>query len=79
MEEITLILVGISVLIWALSLAYKDAGRSVGFAGTIVSVCAIGSLLTEEWTDYTLFVLLPLFYIFGMSFVGACFDNEKCE
>ena len=77
MEEITLILVGISVLIWVISLIKKDSGRAVGFAGCIVSVCSIGSLMSEDWTDYTLFVLIPMFYIFAMSFIGACFDGQE--
>lgn len=59
MNEITLILIGLTFVFFAVQI-FNRASRNVSLAGATFGICAIGAFLLEPWGDYTLLLLLPL-------------------
>lgn len=75
MEEITLILIGVTFLFYFLWF-FKRTTRIFDIGGSIIGVCAVCSILSEPWNEYTLFILVPVVYCLFMLMVGAICEND---
>ena len=70
MDEITLILIGLTFLFFAFNLFHK-ADRNVNLAGATFGICALAALLLEPWTDYTMLILMPVIMAVFMLIGGG--------
>ena len=76
METISLLLVGVALLFYLIYLTKKD-NREIATGGAIAAVLAVCSILTEPWTDYTIFALMLAIYLAFMLIGGAIIDYDR--
>ena len=76
MELISLLLVGVALLFYLINLL-KAQNREVALSGAIAAVLAVCSILTEPWTDYTIFVLMLAIYLAFLLIGGAIIDYDR--
>lgn len=70
METITLILFGLSVAVFFISMMGK-ANRNLNLAGAVFGVLSLSAFLLEPWDDYSLIFILALCLIIFETSAGG--------
>lgn len=76
MELVSLLLLGIALLFYLISLIAKH-NREINLGGSITAILAVCSILTEDWNDYTIFILCLAIYLCAMLLGGALIDYDR--
>lgn len=76
MEQITLILFGVTVGLFVLRYYVKKEG--LDYLGAVVSVCALMAVLQDKTLgDQILLMLVPGFYLVMMNFIHIAFGKTN--
>ncbi len=76
MEQITLILFGISVGLFVLRYYVKKEG--LDYLGAVVSVCSLMAILQDQTLgEQLILMLVPGFYLVMMNFIHIAFGREN--
>ena len=76
MDEITLILIGLTFLFFIVQL-FGKANRDISLAGATFGICAVAALLLEPWGEFSLLLLLPLCMCELLLIGGGVIGNDS--
>lgn len=78
MEQITLILFGVTVGLFVLRYYVKKEG--LDYLGAVISVCALMATLQDKTLgDQLILMLVPEFYLVMMNFIHIAFGKTNKE
>lgn len=78
MEQITLILFGVTVGLFVLRYYVKKEG--LDYLGAVISVCALMAALQDKTLgDQLILMLVPEFYLVMMNFIHIAFGKTNKE